>query len=239
MSRQYTRTAKWRESMERRRREGQAKASTMAALYQDGWTLQRIGDEYGMTRERVRQLLRKFTDIAAEDGGAATISVRRIAEKKARRDARYFALYGCSYEQRCSIPRKATDAFQSQRANARKRGISWEMTPWQWWTIWQGSGLWSKRGRGQGYVMCRRGDAGPYSPGNVFIALARHNSSDRKEKQSGLPIGVSRTASGKFTAQRMINRKTFRLGVFPTPGLAYAAYLQAGLLNEQEQERAA
>lgn len=74
-------------------------------------------------------------------------------------------------------------AFSMQRASAKQRGIGWELTLWQWWTIWHDTGRWNERGpSAHEYVMCRRGDVGPYAIGNVFIETANFNHSDRRPK---------------------------------------------------------
>lgn len=76
--------------------------------------------------------------------------------------------------------------------------------------------------------MCRQGDEGPYAVGNVFIAPARVNTSERKDKKSGLPIGVKKNKRcAGFVAMRQINGEKLRLGTHPTPELAHAAYLAA------------
>jgi hypothetical protein len=62
-------------------------------------------------------------------------------------------------------------AFRQQRNNARRCGIGWELTLWQWWSIWQASGKWPERGR-VGYWMCRHDKARPFTVDNVFICRA-------------------------------------------------------------------
>lgn len=42
----------------------------MRSLYQDGKTLQEVGDVFGITRERVRQILRRL-GVSASEGGIA------------------------------------------------------------------------------------------------------------------------------------------------------------------------
>ena len=66
--------------------------------------------------------------------------------------------------------------FWAQKGNAKRRGISWEMSFKQWCDIWDKSGHYEQRGprRGQ-YVMCRDGDQGPYRPDNVYIRYGREN----------------------------------------------------------------
>jgi DNA-binding CsgD family transcriptional regulator len=200
----------------------------MLALYKSGKTLNEIGQEFGITRERVRQLLTKFFGVRWRDGGKHKQAVEKRSKFEARRNQRSLARWGCSWDDYAKLRalKKPTRAFSSQRRNARKRGIEWHLTLWQWWSIWQQSGHWQERGRGQGYVMCRVKDEGAYAPGNVFIALAAENSSEQKRKKSGLPRGVVKIArySG-YHAFRNINGKRYRIGHFPTPELAHAAYL--------------
>jgi hypothetical protein len=201
----------------------------MAALYKSGKTLQEIGHQYGITRERVRQLITKLYGLGRNDGGEHKRSIEKRAIFEAKRNARYLKRYGCGWDQFVDLRamKKPLYAFQSQKNCAGFRGISWELNLWQWWSIWQQSGKWSERGRGQGYVMCRTGDVGPYSVDNVFIATARENCSVRPQKKSGLPIGVSKN-NRSYKAARCINGKRVLLGSHSTPELAHAAYLAAG-----------
>lgn len=206
----------------------------IAAMYTAGYTLQQIGDQFGITRERVRQLLRKHTSITKIDGGQA---LKTRHKREARQNKMMRA--GCTFAQwkhllaigkemmdgGAGAYRTPTRAYASQRQNAKIRGIEWNLTLWQWWTIWQESGKWERRGRGQGYAMCRHGDVGPYSVDNVFIGTSRENSSRPDSKKSGLPIGVVKTTQGKFAAWRCVSGKKKWLGQYATPELAHAAYL--------------
>lgn len=214
------------------------RAKLMRALYQEGYTLQQIGDQYGITRERVRQILTKHFGIRADGGGNHVRAVRKKEKRRQAKEAACLKKHGCTLaqfrsllavgreEQKNGKPkyRTAIYAFRQQRQSAKRRGIGWQLTLWQWWTVWQESGHWSQRGRGQGYVMSRVGDVGPYALGNIFIQPAIHNNSETRLKQSNLPIGVSRKKD-KYAAHRHIGGKKIYLGVFPTPELAHAAYL--------------
>jgi ElaB/YqjD/DUF883 family membrane-anchored ribosome-binding protein len=218
--------------------QAKVRAAQMAALYQAGKTLQQIGDQYGMTRERVRQILRKHTAITRQEGGQAKKAAEKRARAAAKANDRYLLWKGCGiaeYQRIKAIGRAMRaagsgyyrtpfGAFQNQRNNAGARGIGWELTLGQWWSIWESSGKWGERGRGQGYVMCRHGDQGPYAVGNVFIAPARENSSAKKTKRSGLPMGVG-VRRGRYIAHRQIAGVLYYLGSFQSPDLAHAAYL--------------
>jgi DNA-binding CsgD family transcriptional regulator len=203
----------------------------MAALYRSGKTLAEIGAQYGITRERVRQLLAKFFQMDASDGGQAKVAADKRAKFEADRNAKSLKKWGCNWDQYVIIRglKKPTRAYATQRKNADKRGIGWELNLWQWWCIWQQSGKWAQRGRGQGYMMCRKGDVGPYAVDNVFIATGCENSSNQKRKKSDLPTGVRKNKKcAGYSAARQINGKLIRLGSHPTPELAHAAYLAAG-----------
>lgn len=217
------------------------RAQAMALLYSQGRTLQEIGDWFSCTREYVRQVLAKHTTVTAKTGGRARRSAIQQERRQALRDGRCIAQHGCTWAtmqefralgnklmtEGVSRDRTPLGAFTRQKASARRRGIVWKLTFWHWWTIWQESGRWSERGRGQGYVMCRRDDEGAYEASNVYIATAIENNSNVKHKKSGLPTGVHEK-NGKFYARRCLNGKTRCLGTFADPGSAYAAYLAAG-----------
>lgn len=215
------------------------RAEAMAALYRGGYTLEQIGSQYGLTRERVRQLMAKHFGITGADGGHHTQIAVKKARVRAYRNDRYMKSHGCTWAQFVEVRaigkamkeagarhgRTPFGAYQSQRRNAGARGVGWELTFWQWWTIWLESGHWEQRGRGQGYVMCRRGDVGPYAVGNVFIGTAAQNSYEGQVKRyklaGDLPMGVRRTAGGRYVA----HRRNRHLGTYDTPEAAHAAYL--------------
>lgn len=80
---------------------------------------------------------------------------------------------------RYSIPMAGVKAFDDHRRNAKKRGIEFLFTLPEWWAWWQIDGRWEQRGMGRdALVMARRGDAGPYSPENVYCATHSENGRD-------------------------------------------------------------
>jgi lambda repressor-like predicted transcriptional regulator len=156
------------------------RAEAMAAMYRAGKTLAEIGALYGVTRERVRQILTKRQGMTAADGGQSVKALARRAAIKSRRDKKCIEKHGCTYDQYRELVRlqKPTKAWIRQRNRAKNRGIEWNLKLWDWWQIWQKSGKWSQRGRTKGdYVMCRFGDIGAYEIGNVYIATTSHNCS--------------------------------------------------------------
>lgn len=217
-----------------------AKTARMAELYKSGLTLQQIGDHFSLTRERVRQRITKHHGLTALDGGQHKRSCEKAERAKQRRDARYIEKYGYTLAEYKSLPRKARAAFRSQANNAAHRGIGWQLNLREWWEFWQSSGKWPLRGRGNGYVMCRVADTGPYAIGNIYIATGCENSSEgqRGRKKHDLPIGVEfrdRNKFCKFVAKRCIDGKTKYFGSFQTPELAHRAYLNAAPAIEYEE----
>lgn len=165
----------------------------MADLYRDGQTLEQIGQKFGCTREYVRQLL-GVVGVSRADGGIAVTAARKREERHFTLNERSIARRGMPLKEFQALPTKAKRAFIQQKTNANTRGIEWKLTIAEWWDIWQKSGKWELRGRGEGYCMGRKGDAGAYEAGNVYICTIGQNFSDsylwkpahmRKQSASG------------------------------------------------------
>lgn len=168
-------------------------------LYRDeGMTLQQIGDRYGITRERIRQICTKRGVSGKESGrtsritaiqmGCARLRSHAVAQKE---EARYQRDMGCSRDTFKDLtghewkhtfryaPKHPGGAYYQQMVNARnRRHIAWNITFPEWWAIWQESGKWALRGRGKGYCMARFGDSGAYEVGNVYICTCGQNFAD-------------------------------------------------------------
>ncbi|WP_447881015.1 hypothetical protein [Serratia fonticola] len=147
--------------------------------YQSGKVLRELSFKFGVSMERIRQIL-KENGVSSKEGGASA----RMAKRKAAIQKKHIKKYGCTREQLeeigCHHSKKAKSplhAFLAQRRHASSRGVEWKLSFWDWWLIWQNSGKWESRGRGEdGFCMCRKGDEGAYEKGNVYIASAVHNS---------------------------------------------------------------
>jgi hypothetical protein len=167
----------------------------LAAMYRSGMTLAEIGALYGITRERVRQRLDR-SGVTRFDGGSHVTTAKRTAMRSALKDLRCLKRYGCTHAHYLSIlngPRsgagvRPTQAYSSQKGNAEARRIRWNLTLAEWWAIWQASGKWSERGRGQGYAMCRKSDAGAYEIGNVYIGGRGDNAREYQARRRGKPF---------------------------------------------------
>lgn len=156
-------------------------------LYRSGKTLQEIGDVYGVSRERIRQILAR-AGVTRSEGGTHVRSLKskEAAEqrRKQARDGRSLLYYGCSYDELLrlndGVPVRLGESkagrFRTQKNNAKLRNIRWMLTFPQWLAIWEESGKWEERGTGRhGYCMARIGDTGAYRVGNVYITTCADN----------------------------------------------------------------
>lgn len=199
----------------------------MARLYAEGLTLAEVGARFGITRERARQII-KTRGLTGKDGGWVIKMAQKAEQRRQRKDACYVARWGHDYdthERVRLLPGSPRERFTCQRNNAVRRGIEWQLTFAEWWGVWEASGHWAERGRGQDrYVMSRVGDVGPYALDNVFIQLSTDNNSLTINRRSYLPKGVVLTRWA-YVAKKMVNGKKHHIGSFHTPEEAGNAYL--------------
>lgn len=149
-------------------------------LYKAGQTLLQIAEAYGLTRERVRQLITR-AGIHRNLGGGALLSQQRQIDRRVKQETRYQKKFGCSREKYLQLRTLgAVHAFQVQRSGAAARGIDWKLRLIDWWRVWEESRHWSERGKNLGqYVMSRKYDARGYEVGNVYIQTSSRNSSEK------------------------------------------------------------
>lgn len=160
----------------------------MRAMYVQGITLQAIGEKFGITRERVRQLLRR-DGVAPKDGGQQLAVRIKRETKKAATVRRIEAKWGVSYsEWKAYRADRTIHAFEQHRQNAAHRGIPFLLTFSQWLAIWKASGKLHLKGRGKGhYCMSRLSDSGGYEIGNVHIQSCIENSKEAVKVWKGKP----------------------------------------------------
>jgi hypothetical protein len=90
--------------------------------------------------------------------------------------------------------------YNNNKANAKRRGIEWQLTWEEWWHLWQP--YYHLRGRTNGsYQLCRNGDSGPYSINNCYIATREQN---RKEQRLNLKCNYKKvTLINKITSEEL------------------------------------
>lgn len=199
----------------------------IASMFRQGLTLATIGAEYGITRERVRQIIKAIGADPADGGQKKQTSINR-AKRAGQLDAKYMAAYGLTHEEFKKLSKiGAVRAYQHHRKNSKNRGISFNFLLVDWWAVWSESGKYALRGRNRdGYVMSRIKDSGGYEVGNVNIKTLAENSREATKiwigKVKQLPCGVFELYPGTnnpFLAK--FGRK--RIGFFKTPEEADAA----------------
>lgn len=143
----------------------------IGALFLDGMNMEQIGARYGITRERVRQILLARLGLVGKDGGARKVARERSAAQATAREAAFFAKYGLNKDQYKAAGSEAARAFINARRNATGvLGAEFKMNFAEWWDMWQGSGLWDRRGRKGGCWLRRHDRSRPYEIGNVYIS---------------------------------------------------------------------
>lgn len=178
------------------------KIKKIISLYKCGFTLENIGNRYCVTREWIRQVLKK-EGISKTDGGAyfrrQILGDTYINRKKdiARiiREKRIQRNYLCSANEYDIIMNNEpirhnknclAKKYYFQKRNSGYRGIEFKLSFPQWYKIWLDSGYLDKMGRGK-YVMGRYKDSGAYELGNVEIITASQNSKDARKYKTWSP----------------------------------------------------
>lgn len=203
---------------------------TMLLMYLGGLTYAEIGQEFGVTRQCVQQVLNRYGVSYLDSTRGEQIRVRNEARKVARRAAlekRVGARWGVSVDEWRQLRRDGTvRRYEQHRNNARSRGIPFLLSFPAWLGIWRDSGKYQLMGRGKGrYCMARNGDAGAYEVGNVSIVPTVQNSRDAVEQWRG----KTKTHRGVFLLYPgrpnpyLAKVGGRRIGYFPTEEAAVAA----------------
>lgn len=148
------------------------RADAMAEMYAAGKTLAEIGFEYGVSRERVRQIIGKVGMSYANGRGIHFAKLH--AERAALLDERYMARSGCTREQWLQIPKKIrTQCWRKRGQVIHIYGPdAWAMTRWEYYLEVKRAGVNVKRG---GLGMTRIDPTCPFAPGNVkFTRVGSH-----------------------------------------------------------------
>lgn len=157
-------------------------------LFLAGATLQEVGDKHGISRERVRQILKR-AGVPTKAGGKSKKAADNVVQRKTDKDARSMEKYGLPWNEYLKHRGKKTArAYTQQKSSAQNRGIPFELSFGQWLRIWVDSGKLEQRGTGkESYVMSRKGDAGGYTVDNVVIATTQANGREAVAQWLGKP----------------------------------------------------
>ena len=157
----------------------------IVSMFKSGMTQQEIADAFRpITRQRIQQIL-KSNGIRREHGGSF-VRWKNSDEARKTVEENCFRMWGITRAEKLAIRMDFGTApfvkYRHQRHSAKRRGIKFLLTFGEWWSLWQSSGKWAKRGiyKGQ-YVMSRPGDKGAYEIGNVKICLSTENTQEHYE----------------------------------------------------------
>lgn len=168
---------------ERKAQFKQRRIELMISSYLDEHkTLQEIGDEWNVTRERVRQIIVQHGGFVPGEVRFKRYELARTQKRaayeidKADRDLKKHGMTSEAIKQ--LSPLRRTDEahplalYRRWRQNIRtQHGVkAIGLTFAEWWKIWQDSGHWGERGRGHGHWMARRDTSKPWTPDNIHIA---------------------------------------------------------------------
>ena len=218
--------ARGRHGGSRPKREPDQRALDMIKARKRGESLEEIGQRYGITRERVRQIVAEF---GGPSGRLARVySGTKTKERKAAHAAAVLARYGRTWaEHKQLVACGATAAYREQKNSCRLRGIPWELPFEDWWRLWQESGHWNERGRTRdAYCLTRIDYAQPFSVANALITTLAESG---RRLQVATGCCQKRTKGGVYHLYPNLARgwvaeaKKKRLGYFASEAEARAA----------------
>lgn len=198
----------------------------MAEMFRQGLTLQAIAGHFGVTRQRVSQILTR-AGIKSDAGGMKLKAAMRRETQRRMHRARIEARWDVSFERWKECRRNGlVRRYEQHRQNSSNRGIPFYLTFGEWLSIWEASGHINEMGRGKDkFCMCRISDSGAYEVGNVHIQTIAENSREATKKW----IGKTKENRGVFHLypglekgwQAKVGRVS--LGYFATEAEAVAA----------------
>lgn len=172
------------------------KALEIKKLFLSGLTQEEIGIQFGVSRQRISQILQQ-TNTQACDGGISLLASIKKENDFQKRKARFLRTYGLEENEFITEQiQKLHKSYKHQKHGARMRGIGWELDFCEWINIWGDSGRLMFRGRGKNmFCMGRFGDSGPYKNGNVYVCSNLQNAKDIWANKPDMKI---RTFSGRI-----------------------------------------
>ncbi len=159
------------------------------ALYKSGQTLEEVADGFGVTRERIRQVLRLWGIDARSGGSSKRAEIRRLAREEAREE-RCMEQWGQTLTEHASTPDRLRRVYATARSNRHSWGDEWTLLFADWLTAWEGHLHESRK-----YWLTRIDDNGPWSKENVHVVPAQLVI-DKRDAKYGGKVGDIENAKG-------------------------------------------
>lgn len=172
----------------------------LCAEFEAGKTTTELSAKYEMTRQGVHRILKK-NGLTRANGGKS----KAVADRKAQEATIPSTLadrHGCSPEQWEQLramdedykktPLSAFNTFKNNFQNLYKE-VVFDMTLWEWWTLWEESGRWAQHARNpEGmWVMAQIDRALPLTKNNArIIPFGQLMKETRKPKSAAANDGV-------------------------------------------------
>lgn len=113
-----------------------SRADEFKSRYLNGETIEQIALDHGITRERVRQILKNVFGVTGADGGRSVIVARKKADALAKKNEHYLKWRGMTAAEYASVPKWAKVKWQMSRRDARSIfRSSWEISFRDWYDL--------------------------------------------------------------------------------------------------------
>lgn len=158
------------------------RAIAMASMIKEGSTLEEVGDLYGLTKERVRQIIKPLGVTGKH--GQSMRAEKNAAKKNQRleqaRNLKAMKYWGVDHKRLMRLKKHNpadVKGYEQQRNNSLRRGVEWRLSIDEWMDMWKRSGKKRWKGRGANkYVLTRKRGRGPFSVENCIVAKQQDSS---------------------------------------------------------------
>ena len=136
-------------------------------LFESGMTNQSIAIKFGVSRQAVNQRLKRL-GLSRVDGGVSLIKIKN----KESLNLKFISKYGCGHDTYHEV--RNSFCFNGVTPQAAYfqfcRGKESPPIFYEWWRVWEESGVWHLRGRGKGfYCMARSKKDMPWAIENMMV----------------------------------------------------------------------
>ena len=163
-------------------------------------SLEDLGLQHGVTRERIRQLLKKAGVTAKDSYRRLSKTVRRAAQKREQRNNHCLAVYGCdfaAFQKVTGVNRLSDGVCQKPIIKMWKHHVRYsrrQLSEWQFtlpeYAEFVGPRLHEISCSKNGIVLSRKDKNGPFSKANCELITLKENSL----RTGGFAVGHKRTA---------------------------------------------